>query len=65
MMKFESIVLFFFLLLVCSCTDREAITNSLETEIDTHSIQFKFDKFRDAKKEAKKNEKTTINVLYI
>ncbi len=59
-MKIESIVLFFFLLLVYSCTDREAITNSLETEIDTNSIQFKYDKFSDAQKEAGKMKKPLL-----
>ena len=59
-MKIESIILSVFLLLSWSCTDREAITNSLETELDTHSIQFKYDKFSDAQKEAIKMKKPLL-----
>ena len=59
-MKIKLIVLSFFLLLAWRCTDRKAITNSLETEIDTHSIQFKYDKFSDAQKDAKEMKKPLL-----
>lgn len=59
-MKIETLVLIVFSLLTWSCTDREAITSSLETEIDIHSIQFKYDKFSDAQKEAQKLNKPLL-----
>lgn len=59
-MKIKLIILSFFLLVAWSCTNREEITNSLETEIDIHSIQFKYDKFSDAQKEAEKMKKPLL-----
>ncbi|WP_299582416.1 thioredoxin fold domain-containing protein [uncultured Sunxiuqinia sp.] len=58
--KIKRIVLAFFFLITWSCTDREAIIDSLETEIDTRSIQFKYDKFSDAQKESEKMKRPLL-----
>lgn len=59
-MKNKSLYFYFFLLFVWGCTDREKILNALETETDTHSIHFKYDKFSYAWDEAQKLNKPLL-----
>ena len=59
-MQYKIIAIIISSLLIWSCTNREEIIKSLETEVETQSIQFKYDKFGNALKEAEKQEKPLL-----
>ena len=59
-MKIGNLLIILCTIFLWSCANREAITNSLETEVENKTINFKYGLFVDALKEAKKLEKPLL-----
>jgi len=51
-MKIGNLLLILCAIFLWRCADKGAITNSLETEVESKTLNFKYDKFIDALKEA-------------